>query len=88
MNKNPWNFTFTNVDDLPELAGRVSRYLEADSVAFLRAFMSWTGPSAGSGVERTEFHQFVHTEHLRNVVDHHTAAVHSSHGEGAFRFLD
>jgi len=35
----PLDLTFTNVDDLPELAGRVSRYLEADSVAFLRAFM-------------------------------------------------
>jgi len=35
----PLDLTFTNVDDLPELAGRVSRYLEADSIAFLHAFM-------------------------------------------------
>lgn len=35
----PLDLTFTNVDDLPELAGRVSRYLEADSMAFLHAFM-------------------------------------------------
>ncbi len=34
----PVNVTFTNIDHLPELAGRVSQYLEADSLTFLRAF--------------------------------------------------
>lgn len=35
----PLDLTFTNVDDLPELAGRVAHYLESDSLAFLHAFM-------------------------------------------------
>ena len=34
----PLDLTFTNVDDLPELAGRVAHYLEGDSMEFLRAF--------------------------------------------------
>lgn len=34
----PVNVTFTNIDHLPELAGRVAQYLEQDSVTFLRAF--------------------------------------------------
>ncbi len=34
----PLDLTFTNVDDLPELAGRVARYLEPDSITMLRAF--------------------------------------------------
>ncbi len=35
----PVKLTFSNVDHLPELAGRVARALEPDSVAFLKAFM-------------------------------------------------
>lgn len=35
----PVKVTFTNVDHLPELAGRVARALEADSIAFLQIFM-------------------------------------------------
>ncbi|HRH39155.1 MAG TPA: endolytic transglycosylase MltG, partial [Flavobacteriales bacterium] len=31
--------TFSNVDHLPELAGRLSRKLEPDSIAFLQAFL-------------------------------------------------
>jgi UPF0755 protein len=34
----PVNVTFTNIDHLPELAGRVAQYLEADSLTFLAAF--------------------------------------------------
>lgn len=34
----PVNVTFTNIDHLPELAGRVSQYLEMDSLTLLRAF--------------------------------------------------
>ncbi|MBP6313539.1 MAG: endolytic transglycosylase MltG [Flavobacteriales bacterium] len=33
----PMDLTFTNVNDLPELAGRVARYLETDSITMLRA---------------------------------------------------
>lgn len=35
----PVKVTFTNVDHLPELAGRVARALEADSVAFLQTLL-------------------------------------------------
>lgn len=35
----PVRVTFSNVDHLPELAGRLGRALEPDSVAFLQAFM-------------------------------------------------
>lgn len=35
----PVRVTFTNVDHLPELAGRLARVLEPDSLAFLEAFM-------------------------------------------------
>jgi len=38
----PVKLTFSNVDHLPELAGRAARALEADSVAFLKTF---TDPS-------------------------------------------
>jgi len=36
--QDPVKVTFTNIDHLPELAGRVARYLETDSIGFLRAF--------------------------------------------------
>lgn len=35
----PVMVAFSNVDDLPELAGRLARKLEPDSLAFLKAFM-------------------------------------------------
>ena len=35
----PVRVTFANVDHLPELAGRLGRALEPDSMAFLKAFM-------------------------------------------------
>lgn len=35
----PVNVTFTNIDHLPELAGRLAHYLEPDSITFLNAFM-------------------------------------------------
>lgn len=37
-NQVPVNVTFNNVRTLPELAGKVSTYLEADSITFLKAF--------------------------------------------------
>jgi UPF0755 protein len=37
--QSPVRITFSNVDHLPELAGRLGRVLESDSVAFLKAFM-------------------------------------------------
>lgn len=38
----PIDLTFTNIDDLPELAGRAAHYLEADSVEFLNALRDRT----------------------------------------------
>jgi UPF0755 protein len=35
----PVKVTFTNIDHLPELAGRLAEYLEPDSITFLNAFM-------------------------------------------------
>lgn len=37
--QDPVQVTFTNVDHLPELAGRVARYLEPDSLTLLQAFL-------------------------------------------------
>ena len=34
----PVKVTFTNIDHLPELAGKLAQYLEPDSITFLRAF--------------------------------------------------
>ncbi len=37
-NQTPVRVTFNNIRTMPELAGRVSHYLEADSLSFLQAF--------------------------------------------------
>ncbi len=37
--QDPVKVTFTNIDHLPELAGKLAYYLEPDSITFLNAFM-------------------------------------------------
>jgi UPF0755 protein len=50
----PVNVTFTNIDHLPELSGRMAHYLEADSITFLRAFED-PELHASAGLDRNTF---------------------------------
>jgi len=50
----PIDLTFTNVKDLPELAGRVARYLETDSLTMLSALRD-PAEHQKAGLNRSNF---------------------------------
>ncbi|MCB0763562.1 MAG: endolytic transglycosylase MltG [Flavobacteriales bacterium] len=52
--QDPVKVTFTNIDDLPELAGRVARYLEPDSTAMLWALRD-PATQARAGLDERSF---------------------------------